>query len=126
MRKKIINSPEAAIPVGPYSHAVRVGELLFLSGQIAIDKNGTLHMKDLEEEFNFVIKNIRHILATAGIGVENIVKASIFLKNMGDFAAVNEFYARVFSDIPPPARECVEVSRLPKDVNIEMSIIAHF
>ncbi len=124
--KKIHQTNQAPSPVGPYNQAVSFNGVLYASGQIAIDpKNGDLITNTIAEETHQVMKNICAILQEANIGFENIIKASIFIKNMDDFAKINTVYASYFNEATAPARECVEVARLPKDVNIEISIIAH-
>jgi 2-iminobutanoate/2-iminopropanoate deaminase len=124
MSKTVIYSANAPEPIGPYSQAVQAGNLLFVSGQIAIDKaTGKIISDSIENETNLVMENIGHILKAAGLDFGNIVKTSIFLKDMANFPVVNEVYGKRFSE-EPPARETVEVSRLPKDVNVEISCIA--
>lgn len=122
--KKIIETPHAPAPIGPYSQAVQVGETLYVSGQIAIDPvNGTMNMDTLETETHQVMKNLGAILETVGMAYANIVKTSIFLSDMGDFARVNAIYGSYFTS-QFPARETVEVAGLPKGVNVEISVIA--
>ncbi len=124
MKKEIIKTENAPAPIGPYSQAVAYGNLMFVSGQIAINpENGQLVTGSIKEETHQVMKNIQNILKAAGLGMEHILKTSIFLKNMDDFAAVNEVYGSYFSG-EFPARETVQVSRLPKDVNVEISVTA--
>ncbi|MBL7854383.1 MAG: RidA family protein [Cyclobacteriaceae bacterium] len=124
MSKEVIYSDKAPEPIGPYSQAVKNHHLLFVSGQIAIDrKTGNLVTTNIAEETMMVMKNLEHILTAAGLGFHHVVKCSIFLKNMADFPKVNEVYGSYFTH-NPPARETVEVSRLPKDVNVEISCIA--
>ncbi len=123
--KKIINTPNAPAPIGPYNQAVAVGNMLFVSGQVAINpENGELVLDDITTETHRVMKNLQAILMEAGIGFENIVKTSIFLSDMGNFAAVNEVYGSYFSG-DFPARETVAVKTLPKNVNVEISVIAY-
>ena len=118
---KTTNAPE---PIGPYSQVIIQGDLAFLSGQVAIDpKTGELVLHDLEKETTQVMENIGAVLREIGVGFENVLKASIFLSDMDNFAIVNQIYGSYFNE-PFPARECVEVSRLPKDVNVEITIIA--
>ncbi len=125
MPKEVIYSANAPEPIGPYSQAIRVGSLLFVSGQIAIEKTtGKILNEDITTETNQVLKNIGEILTAAGMDFSHVVKCSIFLKDMGQFPVVNEAYSKLFTS-QPPARETVEVSRLPKDVNVEISCIAH-
>ncbi len=122
--KKIISTEKAPSAIGPYSQAVVAGNLLFTSGQIAIDpKNGELNMATLEIETNQVMNNMAAVLEEAGVTFNNVVKTSIFLKNMDDFNEVNEIYASFFNG-DFPARETVQVAKLPKDVNVEISMIA--
>jgi 2-iminobutanoate/2-iminopropanoate deaminase len=122
--KKIINTSNAPKAIGPYSQAVWAGDLLFLSGQIALcPETGEFLNSSLEEESHQVMKNIKSILNAAEMDYQNIIKTSIFLKDMNDFVAVNQIYASYLSE-PFPARETVEVARLPKDARIEISIIA--
>lgn len=122
--KKIIETSQAPAPIGPYSQAVGIGNMLFLSGQIAIDPNsGELVQDSLEAETRQVMKNIEAVLAAGSMNFSNVVKSSIFLKNMDDFAEVNAIYGEYFQ-VDPPARETVQVARLPKDVNVEISVIA--
>jgi len=123
--KKIIYSNDAPEAIGPYSQAVLSNNTLYCSGQIALDKNGNLKNKNIEEETNQIIKNIKAVLKKAEMNFSNVVKTTIFLKNMNDFNVVNNIYQNLFKK-DPPARETVEVSRLPKDVNIEISVIASY
>lgn len=122
--KKIIQTNKAPQPIGPYSKAVLINDVLFVSGQIAINpETNNLSMDNIIEETNQVMKNLGEILKAAGYSYEHIVKTTIFLKDMNDFVRVNEVYGSFFkSDFP--ARETVQVSRLPKDVNVEISVIA--
>lgn len=122
--KKTVNIPNAPAPVGPYSQAIIHNDLMIASGQIAINPvNGELNTSSIAVELNQILKNIDALLESAELKRENILKCSIFLKNMNDFNEVNEIYADYFNE-PFPARETVEVARLPKDVNIEISFIA--
>ena len=122
--KKIIETSNAPAPIGPYSQAVQAGNTLYVSGQIAIDSaTGEMNMADLETESHQVMKNVGAVLETVGMTYANIVKTSIFLQNMGDFARVNAVYGSYFTE-NYPARETVEVAGLPKGVNVEISVIA--
>lgn len=124
MEKKIVNTTKAPAPIGPYSQAVRAGNLLFISGQVAIDPaTGNVEMGDIAAETTQVMKNLQAILSEAGIDFKNIVKTTIFLSDMSLFAAVNEVYGSFFKD-EFPARETVAVKGLPKNVNVEISMIA--
>lgn len=118
--KQIIFTEKAPAAIGPYSQAVLAGNTLYVSGQIALEIAAT---GDVRAEAVKIMENIGHILAEAGMSYTNIVKSSIFLKNMDDFAVINEVYGSYFT-AAPPARETVQVARLPKDVNVEISVIA--
>lgn len=122
--KKAIQIPNAPAPVGPYSQAILAGGMLFVSGQIPLNpETGELEMDSIEVATHRVMKNIMALLEAAELNIEQVVKTSIFLKDLNDFQAVNTIYASYFPGIPP-ARETVQVARLPLDVNIEISCIA--
>lgn len=124
MEKKIINTNQAPAPIGPYNQAVQAGNMLFISGQIALDPaDGTLYKGDIKTETEKVMNNLKAILNAAGMDFSNVIKTSIFLMDMGQFADVNEVYATYFTD-QFPARETVQVSGLPKGVNVEISMVA--
>ncbi len=124
MAKKIINTSNAPAPIGPYNQAVMTGNLLFVSGQIAINPaTGNLETGSIAEETIMVMKNIGAILTEAGLNYSNIIKTTIFLSEMSLFSAVNEVYAQYFTT-DFPARETVAVKGLPKNVNVEISVIA--
>lgn len=124
MSKEIIYSPAAPEPIGPYSQAVRFGNQLYVSGQIAIDRStGLIVSKSIEEEIRQVLSNLSEVLRAGGMGFEHVVKCTIFLTDMNDFPVVNKIYGEYFTT-NPPARETVEVRRLPKDVRVEISCIA--
>ncbi len=123
MSKIIIKSDKAAPPIGPYSQAVKTGNMLFLSGQVALDADGNLHIGNIQEEAHQVMKNIAILLKEAGAGFEHIVKTSIFLSDMALFAEVNEVYGSYFLG-NYPARETIAVKGLPKNVNVEISVTA--
>ncbi len=120
MAKQIIHTPKAPEAIGPYSQAVLANGTLYISGQIAVD---LAPRGDIKAETHRIMDNIGHILEAAGLGYQDVVKCSIFLKSMNDFGQVNEVYGSYFPS-DPPARETVEVARLPKDVNVEISVIA--
>ena len=124
MNKLIINTSKAPAPIGPYNQAVKAGNLLFVSGQVAL-RPGTneLANADIIEETQQVLQNLRSILAEAGMDLSNVVKTTIFLSDMTLFGQVNEIYARYF-DGDFPARETVAVKGLPKNANVEISVIA--
>ncbi len=122
--KKIIATKKAPGAIGPYSQAVLVNGFLYTSGQIAIvPETGELDMSSIDNETTQVMKNLEAVLEAAEMNFGNVVKTSIFLQSMDDFAAVNDIYASYFSDAPP-ARETVQVGKLPKGVNVEISMIA--
>lgn len=124
MIKKIVATAHAPQAIGPYSQAIEANGFVFVSGQIPLDpKTGYLVPGDIREQTKQVMENGKAILASAGCGVDRVVKTTIYLKNIGDFAAVNEVYGSYFPT-EPPARATVEVSRLPKDVSIEIDFIA--
>lgn len=121
--KKIINTDKAPLPIGPYNQAVQFGNMLFVSGQIALSSEGKILGNNIEEETEIVMQNIGNILTEAGYNYGNIIKSSIFIKDMNQFALINGVYGEYFDGMAP-ARETVEVARLPKDANVEISIIA--
>lgn len=124
MSKVIIHTSEAPNPIGPYSQAVLAGDTLYISGQIALEaESGQLINANITEETHQVMKNLEGILSAVGMTFENVVKSSIFVKDLNNFGTINDAYGQYFKK-NPPARETVEVSRLPKDVNVEISCIA--
>ena len=124
MKKIIINTKNAPAAIGPYSQAILVDKTLYCSGQIAINpKNNLIINSSIKEETEMIMKNIFEILSSAQMNFDNIVKCTIFLKNMDDYNEVNQVYSKYFKN-DPPAREAVEVSKLPKNVNVEISTIA--
>ncbi|PHI19173.1 reactive intermediate/imine deaminase [Lewinellaceae bacterium SD302] len=123
--KKIINTKNAPAPVGPYNQSVLHNGVLYMSGQIAIDPpTGELVLDNIEAETHQVMKNIKSVLTEAGLTFEDIIKCSIFVSDMGNYARINAVYAEYFDEATAPARELVEVANLPKFVNIEISVIA--
>lgn len=121
---KIISSPNAPVAVGPYSQAVRSGNLLFCSGQIPIDPaTGKIEAADVEGQARQVIKNIRAVLATEGIGLQHVIKATMFLQDMADFPKVNSIYEAEFAG-HKPARSTIQVARLPLNALVEIEVIA--
>lgn len=124
MSKTIVNTANAPAPIGPYSQAVKAGGFLFLSGQVAlIPGTSDLNTSNITNETEQVMENLKAVLQEAGLNFSNVVKTTIFLKEMSSFAAVNEQYGKYF-DKDFPARETVAVKTLPKDVNVEISMIA--
>lgn len=123
--KKIINTEKAPAPLGPYNQAVLSNNTLYISGQIAINPiSGEFVLNSIKEETTQVLKNLEAILTAANMTFENVVKSSIFISNMDDFTAINEIYGSVFNEETAPARETVQVAKLPKNVNVEISMIA--
>lgn len=123
--KKIIYTDKAPAPIGPYNQAVLVGNTLYTSGQIALNPaTMELVLDDIETETKQVMENMKAVLAAADMTFENVIKTTIFIMNMGDFARINAVYGSYFDDATAPARETVQVACLPKNVNIEISMIA--
>jgi 2-iminobutanoate/2-iminopropanoate deaminase len=123
--KKIIQTPYAPAPIGPYNQAVILGNMLYTSGQIAINpQTGELEIADIESETDRVMQSLQAILAAAGMTFENVIKSTIFISDMTNFAKINAVYGKYFNEATAPARETVQVSVLPKNVNIEISMIA--
>ena len=124
MEREILHTDQAPAAIGPYSQAVRVGPFLFSSGQIPIDPaTGQLVEGDLTVQTRRVMDNLRVVLAAAGLSFADVVKSTLFVRDMGQFAAINQVYGEYFP-VDPPARSPVEVARLPKDVAIEIEVIA--
>ena len=124
MGKKVIHTDKAPKAIGPYSQAIQAGNFLFLSGQIPLDpKTGELVKGDIRQQTQRVLENIKGVLESQGLGMENVVKVTIFLKDIGNFIPVNEVYATYFPS-SPPARSTVEVSKLPRNAEIEIEAIA--
>ncbi len=124
MKKEAILTKDAPAPIGPYSQAIKVGNFLFCSGQIPLDPvTNALVPGDVKAQTKKVMENIEAVLKQAGATFENIAKTTIFLKSMGDFPMVNEIYGAYFKETPP-ARSTVEVARLPKDVSVEIEVLA--
>jgi len=123
--KQIIHTVDAPAPIGPYSQAVRMGNTVYTSGQIAIDpKTGQLVSGSIAEETHQVMRNMKAVLEAAGLEFGQVLKSTIFITNMDDFGTINEVYASYFEADTAPARETVQVARLPKDVRVEISMIA--
>lgn len=120
---KVVQTNEAPAAIGPYSQGIVVNNLFYSSGQIPLTAEGELLQGDVKEQTHQVFKNLKAVLNEAGASLETVVKATVFIKNMDEFAAVNEVYGEYFST-HKPARSCVEVARLPKDVLVEIEVIA--
>jgi 2-iminobutanoate/2-iminopropanoate deaminase len=124
MEKRVINTKAAPAPIGPYNQGIVVNGTLYISGQICIDpQNGTLKNRDIQDETHQVMQNLKVILSEAGMSFNNVVKTTIFITDMNQFSDINEIYGKYFNG-DFPARETVQVSALPKFVNVEISMIA--
>lgn len=123
--KKIVSTTNAPAAIGPYSQSNFINGVLYISGQIPIDPATGNLLDGIEKETHQVMKNLKAILEEAGLSFSNVVKTTIFLKSMDDFSAMNEIYASYFTDNNYPARETVQVAALPKNVSVEISMIAH-
>lgn len=121
--REAISAPDAPGAIGPYSPAIRAGNLLFLSGQIPLDAAGTLVTGDVAAQTEQVMRNIGALLKAAGAGFEHVVRTTVYLADMNEFAAMNAVYGTFVVD-PPPARATVQVARLPRDVRVEIDVIA--
>lgn len=122
--KNVVITDRGPKPIGPYSQAIKAGGFVYLSGQVALDpKTGELVGGDIRQQTERVFENIKGILEAAGVNLHHVLKSTVFLKDMNDFAAMNEVYARYFTSAPP-ARSTVQVTRLPKDALVEVEVIA--
>jgi len=123
--KQIIHTPNAPAPIGPYNQAVRAGNLLFVSGQIALHpESGELVLDSIEAETHQVLRNLKAILEAAGSGLPQVLKATVFVKDINQFSRINAVYGEYFQPEWAPARELVQVAELPRFVNVEISVIA--
>lgn len=125
MTKSIIKPAGSPAPVGPYNHAVRAGELLFCSGQIPLKADGTLVSGDVRAQTEQVLENVKTILVDQKLSFDNVVKTTVFLTHLGDFAAMNEVYARYFTS-NQPARSTIQVAALPRGASVEIEVVAHY
>jgi|SRR5690606_13080953 2-iminobutanoate/2-iminopropanoate deaminase len=127
MKKKVYYTPDAPAPIGPYSQAIRVGDVLYISGQICIDPgSGNLVSGSIETEAHQVLKNLGAILSAAGLSYDDVVSTTVYISDMNLFSQVNAVYAQYFTGDAPPARATVQVAALPRFVNVEIGAIAHF
>ena len=123
--KTIITTKNAPAPIGPYNQAILTGNMLYTSGQIAINpETNNLILDDIKKETKQVMQNLKAVLEAANMNFEHVIKSSIFISNMDDFTLINEVYGSYFNNENAPARETVQVARLPKNVNVEISVIA--
>jgi 2-iminobutanoate/2-iminopropanoate deaminase len=125
MTKTVIKPKKAAPAVGPYNHAVRVGDMLFCAGQIPLDPNGNLVGGDIKAQTERVLENVKVILEDQGLGFGNVVKSTVFLTNLADFAGMNEIYSKYFTG-DFPARSTIQVAALPRGANVEIEVVAHY
>ena len=123
MEKRIIATENAPGAIGPYSQAVQIGEVVYTSGQLPVNPATGLIPEDVKEQTRQSLENVKAILEAAGTSMDKVVKTTVFIKDMNDFAQVNEVYGQFFAE-PFPARSCVEVARLPKDAKVEIEVIA--
>jgi 2-iminobutanoate/2-iminopropanoate deaminase len=122
--KNVVITDRGPKPIGPYSQAIKANGFIFLAGQVALDpKTGELVGSDIRQQTERALENIKGILEAAGVNLHHVIKTTVFLKDMNDFAGMNEIYARYFT-AAPPARSTVQVSRLPKDALVEIEVIA--
>lgn len=125
MKKRAVRTPKAPAAIGPYEQGVRVGDFLYTSGQIALHPDtGEMLNEDIEQETDRVVKNIQAILASEGLSLEHVIKTTVYLTDLGNFARMNAVYESFFSEAKP-ARACVQVSALPKGARVEIDAIAH-
>jgi 2-iminobutanoate/2-iminopropanoate deaminase len=125
MGKRIIRTDKASLPVGPYNQAVSIGNLIYTAGQIPLDKQGNIVPGGIKEQTEQVIQNINSVLTHGGSSLEKVVKATVFLKDLNDFAGMNEVYAKYFKSETAPARSTLQVARIPKDSLVEIEVVAY-
>lgn len=124
MTKKIVKTDKAPLPIGPYNQAVVIGNLVYTSGQIPLNMSNAVVEGGIKEQAKCVLDNLKAVLEGAGSALDRVIKTTVFLKNMGDFAAMNEVYGQYFAAVSAPARTTIEVARLPKDVLVEIEAVA--
>lgn len=125
MSKKIIKTDKASLPVGPYNQAVAMGNLVFTAGQIPLDKQGNMVAGGVKEQTEQVIANLKAVLEHAGSSLDKVIKATVFLKDLNDFAGMNEVYGKYFKSETAPARSTLQVARIPKDSLVEIEVVAY-
>ena len=125
MSKKIIKTDKASLPVGPYNQAVAIGNLIFTAGQIPLDRQGNMVGGGIKEQTEQVIQNLIAVLTHGGSSLEKVVKASVYLKDLNDFAGMNEVYGKYFKSETAPARSTLQVARIPKDSLVEIEVVAY-
>lgn len=125
MSKKIIRTDKASLPVGPYNQAVACGNLVFTAGQIPLDKQGNMVPGGIKEQTEQVIANLIAVLTEAGSSLDRVIKATVYMKDLNDFAGMNEVYGKYFKNETAPARSTLQVARIPKDSLVEIEVVAH-
>ncbi len=125
MSKKIIKTDKASLPVGPYNQAVAIGNLIYTAGQIPLDKAGNMVPGGIKEQTEQVIQNLIAVLGAGGSSLDKVVKAVVFMKDLNDFAGMNEVYGKYFKAENAPARSTIQVARIPKDSLVEIEVVAH-
>lgn len=125
MNKTIIKTDKASRPVGPYNQAVSIGNLIFTAGQIPLDRQGHMVSGGIKEQTEQVIQNLMAVLSDGGSSLEHVVKATVFLKDLNDFAGMNEVYGKYFKNETAPARTTIQVARIPKDSLVEIEVVAY-
>ena len=125
MSKKIIKTDKASLPAGPYNQAVSIGNLIYTAGQIPLDRQGNMVPGGIKEQTQQVIENLIAVLSQGGSSLDKVVKATVFLKDLNDFAGMNEVYAKYFKGETAPARSTLQVSRIPKDSLVEIEVVAY-
>ena len=125
MSKKIIKTDKASLPVGPYNQAVVIGNLVYTAGQIPLDKSGNMVAGGIKEQTEQVIANLQAVLRAAGSSLDKVVKATVFMKDLHDFAGMNEVYGKYFKAENAPARSTLQVARIPKDSLVEIEVVAY-
>ncbi len=123
--KKIIRTEKASLPVGPYNQAVSIGNLVFTAGQIPLDQQGHMVAGGIKEQTEQVIQNLIAVLTQAGSSLDKVIKATVFLQDLNDFAGMNEVYAKYFKSETAPARSTLQVARIPKDSLVEIEVVAY-
>lgn len=125
MNKKIIKTDKASLPVGPYNQAVAIGNLIFTAGQIPLDRHGHMVAGGIKEQTEQVMQNLTAVLTEGGSSLERVLKATVFLKDLNDFALMNEVYGKYFKNETAPARTTIQVARIPKDSLVEIEVVAY-
>ena len=125
MSKKVIKTTNASLPVGPYNQAVAIGNLIYTAGQIPLDKEGNMVPGAIKEQTKQVLENVKAVIEAGGSTLDKVIKATVFLKDLNDFAGMNEIYAQYFKTETAPARTSIQVARIPKDSLVEIEAVAH-